>query len=62
MRHIHQWDTWLAYDTYPVEMGLTDGFRYHRTCNVLNCNARQRAENLEPSGKVEETSGDEKAK
>ncbi len=53
MEHAHQWGEWIAYDEHVVEMGMTDGFRYRRECQVIGCNARHRAEGLVPHGKEE---------
>lgn len=53
----HTWGEWLAYDKYPFEMGMTDGFRYRRECLMSGCSAKQRVENLVPSGKTEIDNG-----
>ena len=45
----HTWGAWTAYDEH-----VFDGtFRYRRECLILGCNARQKVEDLEPMGEVE---------
>ena len=49
----HQWGEWLSYDPIVFEMGVTDGYRYHRECSILGCRMQERAENLIVIGKNE---------
>lgn len=52
--HQHIWGEWIGYDSHVFEMGLSEGFRYRRTCHVNGCYVRQRALNLVPEGKIKE--------
>jgi hypothetical protein len=51
--HEHQWFPWMPYDHIAVEMEMTDGFRYHRSCQIMGCYIEQHVEWLEPTGKSE---------
>lgn len=55
IEHNHCWGEWCGYDEHVIEAGMTNGYRYHRTCMILGCNARQETEHLEPKGKFRET-------
>lgn len=46
---VHSWSGWCAYDEH-----VFDGtFRYHRECNLMGCKAKERVEDLVPTGKME---------
>lgn len=49
----HAWYHWTAYDSHVIEMGLSDGFRYHRQCSIMGCSAQQRVEDLIPTGALQ---------
>lgn len=49
----HQWGEWIGYDPMAVEMGISNGFRYHRECMIIGCGMKERAENLIATGKTE---------
>ncbi len=49
----HSWGEWFGYDPYVFEMGMTDGFRYHRGCSIDGCPAEQRTEDLVMTGNSE---------
>ena len=38
--HAHHWGLWISYDPMIIEWGMTDGFCYHRTCQIFGCDAK----------------------
>jgi len=48
----HSWGSWVAYDPHVIEMELTGGFKYYRSCRITGCSVYQKAEELVPRGKV----------